>query len=123
MGDFKVPGGLRKEGLLDMGAPFARGNENDVEAGRAVGQFRMLAQKHLGGDGDTGLLARQNGPSGLFMGFPAFDLDEGQMVAAPRYEIDFAAFGFVAVGKNQVILGFKEAFGQAFGSHASLIGA
>jgi hypothetical protein len=114
-------GGLRKEGLLDMGAPFVRGHQDDIEACRAVGQLQMLTQKHLGRGGDAGLLARQNSPSGLFMRFPAFDLDEGQMVAALCYEIDFATLGFVAVSENPVIFGFKEALGTAFGSDASLI--
>ena len=116
-----APGRLRKEGLLDVGAPFARGDQDHIEACRAVGQFRMLAQKHLGGGGNARLLARQNRPGGLFVRFPPFNFHEGQMIATLCHKIDFAALGFVAMSEDPVILGFKETSGRALGSNARLV--
>ena len=107
--------------MLYVGARIARGNENDIEAGGTLSKLKMLREKNLRRAGYPLLLARQDGPCSLFLGFPAFHLDERQMIPPLRDEIDFAALCFIALGKNLIALAFKELLRAAFSGNTNLI--
>ena len=95
-----------------MGAAFGWADEDNIEAGGALSEGGVLAEKNLRGHRDAGLLTGCNGSSGLILGFPLLNLDKGEMIASPRNEIDFARFRFVALCQDAVALAFKECLAQ-----------
>jgi hypothetical protein len=94
--------------LLDVGAALGGAHKNDIEARGALGEGGVLTKKDFCGHCDAGLLPRLYGPSGLILGFTLFYLHKGEVITPPRYQINLAAFRFVALRKNVIALAFKK---------------
>ncbi len=117
--DIKARSGLRKKGLLDVGATPVWGDENDIETRGEIRKLRMFTQENLSGGRDAGLLPRKNRPRSLLVGPAALHLDEGDVIAALCNKVDLTALGFVALCQDAIVLAFKEASGPKFGCDAA----
>ncbi len=91
-----------------MGAAIFRGDEDHIETRGAMCKLGMLTQEDFGGNGNPSLLARHNCVGSFAVRFAALHFDKGQMVPAHGHKIDLAAFGFVALSQNAVVLAFEK---------------
>ena len=84
------------EGVRDMAWRTIPCHQHRVESYRAMGGLRMRAEVILCCAHHTLLIGDVDSLGGKGMGFAKFYFNEGESIAAPRDEIDFADGRFVA---------------------------